>query len=110
LFDFEGDAYLSENQTDDMLEIKAWLAQRTFVLIYILMYFSKDDEELIVGRRLSRIVVAHPVLRGFQSATLLYTAYAGWISSGLAKWSVDSLSLTDSFGQQSVHTTHSNTL
>ncbi|CAH1395700.1 unnamed protein product [Nezara viridula] len=60
----------------------------------------KDDEELVVGGSLSKIIVPHPALQEFNHIGLLYTAYSGWISSGLAKWSIDNVSLTDSFGNK----------
>lgn len=61
---------------------------------------QKEDEELLVGSSLSKIIVPHPALQEFTHVGLLYTAYSGWISSGLAKWSIDNLSLMDSFGNK----------
>ena len=60
----------------------------------------KDDEELTVGSSLARIAVPHPVLQEPKSVQIMYTAYSGWISSGLAKWSIDKVTLTDSFGKR----------
>lgn len=60
----------------------------------------KDDEQLQVGGSLSRIVVPHPVMQEPRGVQLLYTAYSGWISSGLARWSVDKVTLSDSFGKR----------
>lgn len=60
----------------------------------------KDDEELKVGSPLARIAVPHPVLQEPKSVQITYTAYSGWISSGLASWSVDKVTLTDSFGKR----------
>ncbi|XP_046382765.1 uncharacterized protein LOC124153560 isoform X2 [Ischnura elegans] len=69
-------------------------ANETFVMT------RKDDEELQAGGVLARIVVPHPVMEdGPVKVELLYTAYSGWISSGLAKWSIDKISLGDSFGK-----------
>ncbi|XP_046682440.1 LOW QUALITY PROTEIN: uncharacterized protein LOC124368929 [Homalodisca vitripennis] len=65
----------------------------TFVLT------MKDDEELKVGASLSKIIVPHPALQSFTALEILYTAYSGWISSGLAKWSIDKISLMDTFGK-----------
>ncbi|XP_034240820.1 uncharacterized protein LOC117645041 [Thrips palmi] len=62
---------------------------------------TKDDEQLQVGGSLSRIVVPHPVMQEPRGVQLLYTAYSGWISSGLARWSVDKVTLSDSFGKSS---------
>lgn len=59
----------------------------------------KDDEELKVGSSLSKIIVPHPVLQEFSTVQVLYTAYSGWISSGLASWSIDKITLTDTFGK-----------
>ncbi|XP_073973303.1 pancreatic triacylglycerol lipase-like isoform X2 [Rhodnius prolixus] len=63
---------------------------------------QKDDEELLVGSSLAKIIVPHPALQDFTSIGVLYTAYSGWISSGLAKWSIDHISLVDSFGNKLV--------
>lgn len=60
---------------------------------------QKDDDELKVGSSLARIAVPHPVLQEPKSVQIMYTAYSGWISSGLAKWSIDKVTLTDSFGK-----------
>ncbi|XP_046408288.1 uncharacterized protein LOC124172835 [Ischnura elegans] len=71
-------------------------ANETFVMT------RKDDEELQAGGVLARIIVPHPVMEdGPVKVELLYTAYSGWISSGLAKWSIDKISLGDSFGKSS---------
>lgn len=64
------------------------------------MVGRKDDEELKVGASVSKIIVPHPALQGFTSVEVLYTAYSGWISSGLAKWSIDRISLMDTFGKR----------
>lgn len=60
---------------------------------------KKDDEELGVGTTLSKIVVPHPVLREPNAIEITYTAYSGWISSGLKKWSIDRIKISDSFGK-----------
>jgi len=65
----------------------------TFVLT------TKDDEELKVGASISKIIVPHPALQTFTAVEVLYTAYSGWISSGLAKWSIDNISLINTFGK-----------
>lgn len=59
----------------------------------------KDDEELKVGSSLSKIIVPHPALQEFTKVQVLYTAYSGWISSGLASWSIDKITLIDTFGK-----------
>ncbi|KAJ4450331.1 hypothetical protein ANN_01751 [Periplaneta americana] len=60
---------------------------------------QKDDEELKMGSSLARIAVPHPVLQEPKSVQIMYTAYSGWISSGLSSWSIDKVTLTDSFGK-----------
>lgn len=67
------------------------------------MRCRKDDEQLHVGGSLSRILVPHPVMQEPRGVQLLYTAYSGWLSSGLARWSVDKVTLSDSFGKRYVH-------
>lgn len=59
---------------------------------------KKDDEELLVGKSLQKIVVPHPALSNLDAIEIKYTAYSGWISSGLVSWSVDKISITDSYG------------
>ncbi|XP_034946131.1 uncharacterized protein [Chelonus insularis] len=58
----------------------------------------KDDEELLVGSVLHKIVVPHPVIVNLEAIEVKYTAYSGWISSGLVSWSIDKVSILDSFG------------
>lgn len=65
-----------------------------------LLFCRKDDEELKVGEALSRIMVPHPVLQEPKKVQILYTAYSGWWSSGLNKWIIDKIILTDSFGKR----------
>lgn len=65
-----------------------------------LLRYRKDDEELKVGASLSKMIVPHPALQSFIAVEILYTAYSGWISSGLAKWSIDKISLLDAFGRR----------
>ncbi|KAF6197980.1 hypothetical protein GE061_007725 [Apolygus lucorum] len=56
---------------------------------------TKDDEELSVGKAISKIIVPHPALEQFTAVALVYTAYSGWISSGLLQWGVSSVFLMD---------------
>ncbi|KAG8224914.1 hypothetical protein J437_LFUL006273 [Ladona fulva] len=70
-------------------------ANETFILTH------KDDEELKAGGSLSRIVVPHPVMEEPIKVEILYKAYSGWISSGLARWSIDKVTVLDSFGKSS---------
>ncbi|KAL7299131.1 hypothetical protein TKK_0008209 [Trichogramma kaykai] len=56
---------------------------------------KKDDEELLVSAILQKIVVPHPALMNIDALEIKYTAYSGWIQSGLVSWSVDKVSLTD---------------
>lgn len=60
---------------------------------------KKDDEELGVGTTLSKIVVVHPALQELNAIEIIYTAYSGWISSGLKKWSIDKIKISDSFAK-----------
>ncbi|OXU30542.1 hypothetical protein TSAR_002870 [Trichomalopsis sarcophagae] len=59
---------------------------------------KKDDEELLVGAILQKIVVPHPTLSKLDAIEVKYTAYSGWISSGLVSWSVDKIAVLDSYG------------
>ncbi|CAD6204350.1 GSCOCG00009934001-RA-CDS, partial [Cotesia congregata] len=59
----------------------------------------KDDEELLVGTILHKIVVPHPVIVNLKAVEVKYTAYSGWISSGLVSWDIDKISVLDSFGK-----------
>ncbi|KAK0176742.1 hypothetical protein PV328_000849 [Microctonus aethiopoides] len=59
----------------------------------------KDDEELLVGAVLHKIVVPHPVIINLEAIEIKYTAYSGWISSGLVSWNIDKISILDSFGK-----------
>ncbi|XP_065350620.1 uncharacterized protein LOC135946339 [Cloeon dipterum] len=60
---------------------------------------DKDDEVMETGDSLYRLVVAHPLMEELTSAQLVYTAYSGWISSGMSSWTVDKISVTDAFGK-----------
>ncbi|XP_011495499.1 PREDICTED: uncharacterized protein LOC105360313 [Ceratosolen solmsi marchali] len=59
---------------------------------------KKDDEELLVGATLQKIVVPHPALSNLNAIEIKYTAYSGWISSGLVSWAVDKIIVVDSYG------------
>ncbi|XP_012288462.1 uncharacterized protein LOC105704100 [Orussus abietinus] len=59
----------------------------------------KDDEELLVGAILHKIVVPHPAILNLEAIEIKYTAYSGWISSGLVSWSIDKVGIVDSFGK-----------
>lgn len=59
----------------------------------------KDDEELLVGAILQKIVVPHPVVTNLEAIEIKYTAYHGWISSGLITWNIDKVLIVDSFGK-----------
>jgi hypothetical protein len=63
-----------------------------------LRVFRGPDFELVSGGKLVRLIVPHPNFSPPTIAQLTYTAYHGWISSGLPEWSVDKLMMTDSFG------------
>lgn len=64
------------------------------------MYYSrKDDAELTRGGILSRMLVPHPALGIPVKVQLQYQAYSGWISSGLNRWTIDKVLLSDSFGK-----------
>ncbi|PBC32093.1 Pancreatic lipase-related protein [Apis cerana cerana] len=60
---------------------------------------TKKDEELVVGSVLQKIVVPHPAISDVEAIEIKYTAYSGWISSGLVSWSIDKLAIIDSFGK-----------
>lgn len=53
-----------------------------------------------MGASVGKIIVPHPALQTFVSVEVLYTAYSGWLTSGLARWSVDKISLMDAFGKK----------
>ncbi|XP_017883705.1 uncharacterized protein LOC108627135 [Ceratina calcarata] len=60
---------------------------------------TRKDEELLVGKILQKIVVPHPAISNFEAIEIKYTAYSGWISSGLVSWSIDKMAIVDSFGK-----------
>ena len=67
-----------------------------------------------LGESISRILVPHPILSEPTSIEILYTAYSGWLSSGLTQWRMDKVTISDSFGKTWVplhpfsNPTHSN--
>lgn len=65
----------------------------------MLRNFRKDDEEMTLGQSISRILVPHPILAQLTRIEILYTAYTGWLSSGLTQWKMDKVTLMDSFGK-----------
>lgn len=67
--------------------------------IYKSHVFRIDDEELKLGESVSKILVPHPILAQPIKIEILYTAYSGWLSSGLTQWSMDKVTLMDSFGK-----------
>ncbi|EFX80967.1 hypothetical protein DAPPUDRAFT_50682 [Daphnia pulex] len=58
------------------------------------------DYELTSGGKLVRLIVPHPTFSPPSKVHVVYTAYQGWIYSGLTKWPVDKLILTDSYGKR----------
>lgn len=56
-----------------------------------------------LGDSISKIVVLHPILSQPTKIEILYTAYSGWLSSGLTQWKIDKVTLMDSFGKMWVH-------
>jgi hypothetical protein len=52
-----------------------------------------------LGESISRILVPHPILSEPSSIQILYTAYSGWLSSGLTQWRMDKVTISDSFGK-----------
>ncbi|KAJ9592615.1 hypothetical protein L9F63_015716, partial [Diploptera punctata] len=54
------------------------------------------EQRILVGS-LARIAVPHPVLQEPKNVEIMYTAYSGWISSGLSTWSIDKVTLTGHF-------------
>ncbi|XP_044753246.1 uncharacterized protein LOC123312811 [Coccinella septempunctata] len=69
------------------------LLNETFVLT------RKEDEEMVLGQSISKILVPHPILAEPTAIQVLYTAYSGWLSSGLTQWRMDKVTLSDSFGK-----------
>ncbi|XP_018573353.1 uncharacterized protein LOC108912569 isoform X2 [Anoplophora glabripennis] len=63
------------------------------------MMTRKEDEEMRLGDSISRILVPHPILSQPSRVEVLYTAYSGWLSSGLTQWRLDKITLQDSFGK-----------
>lgn len=63
------------------------------------MMTRKEDEEMVLGESISRILVPHPILSQPTRIQILYTAYSGWLSSGLTQWRMDKVTLMDSFGK-----------
>ncbi|XP_025414335.1 uncharacterized protein LOC112686331 isoform X2 [Sipha flava] len=59
---------------------------------------NKDDATLSLGETMKKIIVPHPALQGFNRVQITYTAYKGWLSNGLSKWSIDKFILIDSYG------------
>ena len=60
---------------------------------------TRKDEELLVGAILQKIVVPHPAVTNLEAIEIKYTAYSGWISSGLVSWIIDKVAIIDSFGK-----------
>jgi hypothetical protein len=58
------------------------------------------DFELTSGGKLVRLIVPDPTFSPPSKVLVVYTAYHGWIYSGLPKWPIDKLVLTDSFGKR----------
>lgn len=67
----------------------------------ITLLYRKDDEEMKLGQSISRIIVPHPILSELTKVQIVYSAYSGWLSSGLTQWKIDKVSLSDSFGKRS---------
>ncbi|XP_031827006.2 uncharacterized protein LOC116424575 [Nomia melanderi] len=60
---------------------------------------TRKDEELHVGSVLQKIIVPHPAILTLEAIEIKYTAYSGWISSGLVSWNIDKVAIIDSFGK-----------
>lgn len=60
---------------------------------------KKDDEEMRLGATMSKIIVPHPILLEPAQIQIHYTAYSGWLSSGLFQWKIDKISISDSYGK-----------
>lgn len=63
------------------------------------MMTKKEDEEMKLGQSISKIVVVHPILQEPTKIQVIYSAYSGWLSSGLTQWKIDRITLKDSFGK-----------
>lgn len=59
---------------------------------------TRKDEELLVGAILQKIIVSHPAVTNLEAIEIKYTAYSGWISSGLVSWTIDKVAIINSFG------------
>ena len=55
---------------------------------------------MVAGSVLQRIVVAHPAITEPIKVQLKYTAYNGWLYSGISRWSMDRLILTNAYGKR----------
>ncbi|XP_053688797.1 uncharacterized protein LOC128738017 [Sabethes cyaneus] len=60
---------------------------------------EKDDSEIFAGEMISQILVPHPALGFPKNITLTYLAYKGWLTRGLASWSISKIILSDGFGK-----------
>lgn len=57
-----------------------------------------------MGDSISRIIVPHPILLEPAKIQIVYTAYSGWLTSGLLQWKIDKVTLMDSFAKRFVKT------
>lgn len=57
---------------------------------------------MVSGGKLVRLIVPHPIFSPPTKVHVVYTAYNGWIYSGLPKWPIEKLHLMDSFGKRFV--------
>ncbi|GAB6025976.1 hypothetical protein CHUAL_011945 [Chamberlinius hualienensis] len=61
---------------------------------------TSNSEQLMPGRPLTTVIVAHPLMNNLISAQIKYTPYKGWMTSGLERWAVDKITVTHSSGQK----------
>lgn len=55
---------------------------------------------MVAGSVLQRLVVAHPMLTTPVRVNLRYTAYQGWLYSGISRWSMDRIIVTNGNGKE----------
>ena len=67
---------------------------------YYHCYHRSAKDNMVAGSVLQRIIVAHPAITEPVKVQLKYTAYNGWLYSGISRWSMDRLILTNAYGKR----------
>ena len=60
---------------------------------------SSLKESMVAGASMQKLIVAHPAIVP-ASVTLKYTAYNGWVYSGISRWSLERFVIIDSYGKR----------